>query len=105
MPIASTSNDPSATLRDDTRSVTRRPARGKGEISQTSDSSTSSTNPVMNRGTANPRRTTPGPLSPKRTAELAGRKDGSDGTPSMGSSFSDLDGRSPEGDSLPFFKL
>lgn len=31
-----------------------------------------------------------GPLSPKRTAELAGKS--SDGTPSMGSSFSDLDG-------------
>ena len=41
-----------------------------------------------------------GPLSPRRTAELVGRpsprryasKPGSDGTPSMGSSFSDLDG-------------
>ncbi|KAJ6446898.1 mitochondrial import receptor subunit or translocase domain-containing protein [Purpureocillium lavendulum] len=42
-----------------------------------------------------------GPLSPRRTAELAGRspggkakagsREGSDGTPSMGSSFSDLD--------------
>jgi hypothetical protein len=47
----------------------------------------------------------PGPLSPRRAAELAGRsasgkgskgkgysREGSDGTPSMGSSFSDLDG-------------
>lgn len=41
----------------------------------------------------------PGPLSPRRTAELAGKspsgkasREGSDGTPSMGSSFSDLDG-------------
>ncbi|KAI9776045.1 MAG: hypothetical protein M1839_000648 [Geoglossum umbratile] len=41
----------------------------------------------------------PGMLSPRRTAELAGKsprrratgKEGSDGTPSMGSSFSDLD--------------
>ena len=41
-----------------------------------------------------------GALSPRRTAELAGvnargranRREGSDGTPSMGSSFSDLDG-------------
>lgn len=37
-----------------------------------------------------------GPLSPRRTAELAGTGKGSgkgsDGTPSMGSSFSDLDG-------------
>jgi hypothetical protein len=42
-------------------------------------------------------------LSPRRTVELAGRspigrgknggREGSDGTPSMGSSFSDLDGR------------
>ncbi|KAI9668346.1 MAG: hypothetical protein M1829_005550 [Trizodia sp. TS-e1964] len=39
---------------------------------------------------------TPGPLSPRRTAELMGRsprrkQTGSEGTPSMGSSFSDLD--------------
>ncbi|KAI9769441.1 MAG: hypothetical protein M1840_004144 [Geoglossum simile] len=42
----------------------------------------------------------PGVLSPRRAAELAGKsprrramgKEGSDGTPSMGSSFSDLDG-------------
>lgn len=48
----------------------------------------------------NQRRGMAGPLSPRRTAELAGRspgtkgkgRDGSDGTPSMGSSFSDLDG-------------
>ncbi|KAH7126890.1 hypothetical protein B0J11DRAFT_288929 [Dendryphion nanum] len=40
----------------------------------------------------------PGPLSPRHRAELArlsprgkGRKDGSEGTPSMGSSFSDID--------------
>ena len=44
-----------------------------------------------------------GPLSPRRTAELAGvsprrrpatGREGSEGTPSMGSSFSDLDGKS-----------
>lgn len=40
----------------------------------------------------------PGPISPRHRSELArlsprgkGRKDGSDGTPSMGSSFSDID--------------
>lgn len=41
-----------------------------------------------------------GALSPRRAAELSGastrgrtnRREGSDGTPSMGSSFSDLDG-------------
>jgi hypothetical protein len=46
----------------------------------------------------------PGPISPRHRAELArlspraagtrSRKDGSDGTPSMGSSYSDLDGKS-----------
>ena len=93
MPLAN--NDPSATLRDDPKSATRKTTRGKGDISQTSDSSTSSMNPVITRETTGQRRSTPGPLSPKRTAELSGRKESSDGTPSMGSSFSDLDGRSP----------
>ncbi|KIN07817.1 hypothetical protein OIDMADRAFT_174728 [Oidiodendron maius Zn] len=89
MPLAN--NDPSATLRDDPKSATRKSTRGKGDISQTSDSSTSSMNPVITRETTGQRRSTPGPLSPKRTAELSGRKESSDGTPSMGSSFSDLD--------------
>jgi hypothetical protein len=50
-----------------------------------------------------PEQRTPGPLSPRRTTELAGRdqgskgkgysREGSDGTPSMGSSYSDLDGK------------
>jgi hypothetical protein len=93
MPLAS--NDPSATLRDDPRTATRRTTRGKGDISQTSDSSTSSVSPIVTRGAPGQRRSTPGPLSPKRTAELSGRKESSDGTPSMGSSFSDLDGMSP----------
>lgn len=94
-------------------------AEGQRLQSQTSDdSSASSSAPTpMNRrpdavvgqeGNAGRRGpTTPvtgqGPLSPKRTAELAGRspgtkgkgREGSDGTPSMGSSFSDLDGMSP----------
>jgi hypothetical protein len=78
----------------------------KGTISQTSDSSASSTAPAMlpkkaesgigkdgarigsGRGMA-------GPLSPKRTAQLSGKgREGSEGSPSMGSSFSDLDGMS-----------
>jgi hypothetical protein len=71
--------------------------------SQTSDSSASSATPATRRpeplhGTQRQRPT--GPLSPRRTVELAGRSPGlkgkgrqdSDGTPSMGSSFSDLDG-------------
>jgi hypothetical protein len=65
--------------------------------SQTSDSSASSTAPTSRRpeplqGLGRQRPT--GPLSPKRTAQLSGkRREGSDGTPSMGSSFSDLDGK------------
>lgn len=70
--------------------------------SQTSDSSTSSATPARRpeplHGTHRHRLT--GPLSPRRHEELAGRSPGlkgkgrqdSDGTPSMGSSFSDLDG-------------
>jgi hypothetical protein len=92
MPLASTGNDLSAPSQDDPTKAARKPIRGRGEVSQTSDSSTSSVNPTMTRRADGQRRGGPGPLSPKRTAELSGRKDGSDGTPSMGSSFSDLDG-------------
>ncbi|KAN0106082.1 hypothetical protein V8E51_008958 [Hyaloscypha variabilis] len=102
-----THHDPSATLRGDPRNIGgRRPAHKKSMDaalqSATSDSSTSSTTPAPRRpeplqGTQRQRLT--GPLSPRRTAELAGRSPGlkgkgrqdSDGTPSMGSSFSDLD--------------
>ena len=76
-----------------------------GQQSQTSDSSASSA-PVVVSGRRNDGRLKiAGPLSPRRTAELAGRspgfkgksfgKESSDGAPSMGSSFSDLDGRFP----------
>lgn len=43
-----------------------------------------------------PSKVGPGPISPRHRAELGrlARKDGSEGTPSMGSSFSDLDGKS-----------
>ncbi|TVY44966.1 Autophagy-related protein [Lachnellula occidentalis] len=104
----SSHNDPSATLRGDPRNIGRRaPTKKAMEVaqqSQNSDSSASSTAPVMRRpqpvpkeGSQRPKPT--GPLSPRRTAELAGRSPGmkgkgresSDGTPSMGSSFSDLD--------------
>lgn len=95
--LPASTNDPSATLRDDPRNAQRKVNRGKGEVSQTSDSSASSASRVMSGGVAGQRRGPgpgpgPGPLSPKRTAELSGRKESSDGTPSMGSSFSDLDG-------------
>lgn len=100
----SSHKDLSATLKGDLGDRKRRgkdPASGKeGTVqSQTSDSSTSSA-AFVSRKPAGDRR--PGPLSPRRTAELAGKspvgkgkgysREGSDGTPSMGSSFSDLDG-------------
>ncbi|KAK0729720.1 hypothetical protein B0H67DRAFT_559443 [Lasiosphaeris hirsuta] len=100
----SSGQDLGATLRGDVRDFARRLPRdeGKGKElaaqSQTSDSSTSSAAMVPRRGAAGAgERKPPGPLSPRRTAELAGAKgrgvsrEGSDGTPSMGSSFSDLD--------------
>ena len=69
--------------------------------SQTSDSSASSTAPRRGETAVGKdgriiggRRDMTGPLSPKRTAELSGRgREGSEGSPSMGSSFSDLDGK------------
>ncbi|KAI1309658.1 hypothetical protein F5Y03DRAFT_392946 [Xylaria venustula] len=102
-PIGTTSgqHDLSATLRGELRDPGRRSMKGSGRDrahhSQTSDSSTSSV--PASRGTHEKRPS--GPLSPRRTLELAGRSPGgkgkgysrdSDGTPSMGSSFSDLDG-------------
>ncbi|PVH74970.1 hypothetical protein DL98DRAFT_518916 [Cadophora sp. DSE1049] len=95
--------DPSATLRGDPRNISRKTghthntSKRQVDLSQTSDSSASST-----PASAAPRREIHvrgdrpvGPLSPRRTAELAGTGKGSgkgsDGTPSMGSSFSDLD--------------
>jgi len=54
-------------------------------------------------GAGGPSATGPGPLSPRHRAELArlndkrtgprSKRDGSEGTPSMGSSFSDIDGK------------
>ncbi|KAF5003501.1 hypothetical protein FDECE_9954 [Fusarium decemcellulare] len=108
-PYTSPSNQTSAqdlgsTLRGDGRSSGKRFPRnlGKDAIhqSQTSDSSASSAAMIQKPGKSREQRT-PGPLSPRRTTELAGRspgskskgysREGSDGTPSMGSSFSDLD--------------
>lgn len=100
-------HDPSATLRGDPRHISRRvPNRKPEDIrqSQTSDSSASSAAPVVrpNQGQTNQMARPPGPLSPRRTAELAGKspmhkgkvlgRESSDGSPSIGSSFSDLDG-------------
>ncbi|KAL1882095.1 hypothetical protein VTK73DRAFT_2504 [Phialemonium thermophilum] len=94
--------DPRAFARRATPSASTAASRDGTQQSQTSDSSASSSAAVVPRGAAAGERRLPlGPLSPRRTAELAGRspggkgkgvaKDGSDGTPSMGSSFSDLD--------------
>lgn len=111
MPFASTEpahHDPSATLRGDPRHIARRMPTHRKQMerqqSQTSDSSASSTAPVARRPDplyreSSHRQMLAGPLSPRRTVELAGRspiskgkgREGSDGTPSMGSSFSDLD--------------
>lgn len=107
-PALDTHHDPSATLRGDPRSIGRRTNSHRKSMeavqSQTSDSSASSTAPVSRRPEtlhSTHRQRPAGPLSPRRTEELAGRspgvkgkgREGSDGTPSMGSSFSDLDGR------------
>lgn len=107
--------DPSATLRGDPRDFAANAerrlqnvtgaepassrAKGKGkerilQQSQTSDSSTSSAALPSKR--SGHLRQPSNPLSPRRTAELKARaysREGSDGAPSMGSSFSDLDGK------------
>lgn len=109
-----TIQDPSATLRIDTpvnpaqnRAVTQttRPQR-----SQTAHSPASSASSAAAAASAAgtqvdgpPAQRPPGPLSPRRAAELSAlsprrralAREGSDGTPSMGSSFSDLDGTAP----------
>lgn len=97
--------DLGATLRGDpgnlARRVPRDPKEDRVQLSQTSDSSTGSA-ALVKRPAVD--RRPPGPLSPRRTVELSGRspagkgkgkgvsREGSDGTPSMGSSFSDLEG-------------
>ncbi|ORY67679.1 uncharacterized protein BCR38DRAFT_427884 [Pseudomassariella vexata] len=94
-------HDLSATLRGAPRDLPRRLPGKHSRIhqSQTSDSSASSVAHVKSTTVGDKSRTS-GPLSPRRTMELAGRSPGgkgkgysrdSDGTPSMGSSFSDLD--------------
>lgn len=114
MPFAaSISNpDPSATLREEPIVADRRGHHAmkvmsinpplQEQQSQTSDSSGSSTRfskPQVESPSAQFARLS-GTLSPRRTAELSGRspagksklmREGSEGSPSMGSSFSDLD--------------
>ncbi|POS76746.1 hypothetical protein DHEL01_v204859 [Diaporthe helianthi] len=107
--------DPSATLRGDPRDFASNAARrlqnvtgpdpsghgkGKGKererALQKSSNSDSSENSAafISKPSSSGRRHPSGPLSPRRTAELKRKvysREGSDGTPSMGSSFSDLD--------------
>lgn len=101
--------DLGSTLRGDGRGSGKRHHRHHGKPihqSNTSDSSASSAAMIQKPDSTDKatEQRTPGPLSPRRTAELAGRSpgsknkgyshEGSDGTPSMGSSYSDLDGKS-----------
>ncbi|RGP64621.1 mitochondrial 40s ribosomal mrp2 [Fusarium sporotrichioides] len=99
--------DLSSTLKGTGRGSGRRHHRGHGKPtihkSNTSDSSASSAAMIQkpDKTDKSTEQRTPGPLSPRRTSELAGRspggkdkgysREGSDGTPSMGSSYSDLD--------------
>ncbi|KAH7037246.1 uncharacterized protein B0I36DRAFT_313616 [Microdochium trichocladiopsis] len=92
-------HDLSATLRGDQKRLSKHSTRDhRLHRSHHSDSSSSST--AAFRGPPDKGAGPAGPLSPRRTMELAGRSPGvkgkgqsrdSDGTPSMGSSFSDLD--------------
>ncbi|KAK8929341.1 Autophagy-related protein 29 [Metarhizium anisopliae] len=96
--------DLASTLKGDGRASGRRnhknPMREYLHQSQTSDDSSTGSPTAIPRPKSKESKI-PGPLSPRRTAELAGRspsgkgkassREGSDGTPSMGSSFSDLD--------------
>lgn len=96
--------DLGSTLRGDGRNSSKRQSRKQEKDvihhSQTSDSSVGSAAMVQKPSKSQESRA-PGPLSPRRAAELSGRspgsrgysREGSDGTPSMGSSFSDLDGK------------
>ncbi|CAG1995919.1 unnamed protein product [Fusarium graminearum] len=99
--------DLGSTLRGDKPVSGKRPHKSHGKPaihkSNTSDSSASSA-AIIQKPDKTDRSTeqrTPGPLSPHRPAELTGRspggkdkgysREGSEGTPSMGSSYSDLD--------------
>lgn len=101
---ASGHHDLSATLRGNPQNVSRRlhKSHHRSHRSQASDSSASSVTHVAHPHGGDKHKPS-GPLSPRRTMELTGRSPGpnkgkgysrdSDGTPSMGSSFSDLDGK------------
>lgn len=92
---AGQTHDMSATLRGDQKRLPKHSARDNHRLHRSHHSDSSSSSAAAFR--AGPG----GPLSPRRTMELTGQSSGvkgkglsrdSDGTPSMGSSFSDLDG-------------
>lgn len=108
LPFATnTHDDPAATLRTAQSKRAGPEAPRKRDIHYSSESSASSNAPPRPQRTSTATgkmpvqsaATTPADvLSPRRRAELAKvsprvRREGSDGTPSMGSSFSDLDGQ------------
>lgn len=101
----SSGHDLTSTLRGGlSRGGSKRGGKSSGKEpayhSHTSDSDTSSPAIVQRQATYRDQKP-PGPLSPRRAAEIQGRspsskgysREGSDGTPSMGSSYSDLDGK------------
>ena len=104
LPFATNSHeDPAATLRtaQAKRAVADRPRQQDIHSSESSASSNAAPRPRTSTATGKmPLQSPTSPadaLSPRRRAELAKlsprvRKEGSEGTPSMGSSFSDLDG-------------
>jgi len=119
LPFAATAkagkDDPSATLRDPTKrhssgqqpntAPARRPKEPPPPAPESSTSSASSAQPVPSSSSerassehVSSNQRPLGPISPKHRAQLANanispryRRDGSEGSPSMGSSFSDLD--------------
>lgn len=105
-----TIQDPSATLRigtptypTQTPAATLSPNPQRSQTAHSSTSSASSAAAAVSSTQADgpPAQRPPGALSPRRAAELSAlsprrralAREGSDGTPSMGSSFSDLDGK------------
>ncbi|KAG5923321.1 hypothetical protein E4U42_004994 [Claviceps africana] len=91
--------DMASTLRGDEAAAWRRaPKTSRRPVihqSQTSDDSSTGSSPVVaQQQSREPLKASTSLLSPRRNAEPAGRslsREGSEGTPSMGSSFSDLD--------------
>lgn len=84
---------PSTTLRDATRGQAANkadppPPTARAPLPAPDSSTTSS---ACSAAQQPPDAQRPGPISPRHRAQLASAKEGSEGSPSMGSSFSDLD--------------